>query len=276
MWIAELLDNSWSDQVTSDMSAFEEETKGDGTLLFYIFLWEHLGYTKEAIIAAEQQLTKEKLALDNFDHGITKFSAHARTYIRQIINAGSPVTNQHFIIIFSALKESAEDEFKLIIMQLYEGWRKVTGDGANLTILQLLAKADSEYKRLLQLGQWTTKNKASDLIGLQSKFDTLQVQFTALMAEHSKLKNKPAPVPTNRPTGNPKPEENEERMYNGEKWYYCSNCWSGRRWNKTHKTEQHKKGLGRNKNQTTGNEQGHNTTNLASYDLGYGSDFQSG
>jgi hypothetical protein len=34
MWIAELLDNSWSDQVTSDMSAFNEDTKGDGILMF--------------------------------------------------------------------------------------------------------------------------------------------------------------------------------------------------------------------------------------------------
>ncbi len=85
MWIAELLDNSWSDQVTSDMSAFEEETKGDGILLLYIFLQEHLGYTKEAIIAAEQQLTKEKLALDNFDHDITKFLAHARTASNRLV-----------------------------------------------------------------------------------------------------------------------------------------------------------------------------------------------
>jgi hypothetical protein len=66
MWIAELSDNSWSDQVTSDMSAFEEETVGDGILLFYVFLRENVGYMKEAIIATEQQLTKEKLALENF------------------------------------------------------------------------------------------------------------------------------------------------------------------------------------------------------------------
>jgi hypothetical protein len=38
MWIAKLLDNSWSDSVTSDMSAFDEETKGDGILLFCVFL----------------------------------------------------------------------------------------------------------------------------------------------------------------------------------------------------------------------------------------------
>jgi hypothetical protein len=63
MWITILLHNSWSSQVTSDISAFEEETKEDGCLLFYIFLHENVGYTKEAIIATEQQLTKEKLGI---------------------------------------------------------------------------------------------------------------------------------------------------------------------------------------------------------------------
>jgi hypothetical protein len=281
MWIAELLDNSWSDSVTSDMSAFEEETKGDGILLFYVFLREYMGYTKEAIIVAEQQLTKEKLALENFDYDITKFTLHARTYLCRIMNAGSPITNQHFILIFSALKEAHEDEFKLIIMQLYDNWRKGQGEGANITIMQILAKADSEYKRLLQLGQWTTKNKTSDLLGLQAKYDILQHQIAAMIAE---TKNKDNPQPSNRPTGTPKPEENEERIINREKWFYCTNCWSGRRWNKTHKSEEHKRGLGlgRNKNQKQDQDKDKDkdkekhTSNLASYELGYGSDFQSG
>jgi hypothetical protein len=38
MWISELLDNSWSDTVTAEMNAFEEETKGDGILQWYFFL----------------------------------------------------------------------------------------------------------------------------------------------------------------------------------------------------------------------------------------------
>lgn len=58
MWIAELLDNSWSSNISAEMSAFEEETKGDGILLFYVFLHENAGYTKEEIIAVEQQLSK--------------------------------------------------------------------------------------------------------------------------------------------------------------------------------------------------------------------------
>jgi DUF438 domain-containing protein len=83
--------------------------------LFYVFLHKHVGYTKEAITAAEQKLTKEKLALENFQHDIHKFTAHTRLYICQIMNVGSPVQNQHFILVFSALRESLEDEFKLTI-----------------------------------------------------------------------------------------------------------------------------------------------------------------
>jgi hypothetical protein len=176
-------------------------------------------------------------------------------------------------LIFSALKESLEDEFKLIIMQLYDSWRRGQGDGANITIMQLLARADSEYKRLCQLGQWTTRNKSNDLIGLQAEFDTLKIQFAALVAE-KKTKETDQPPPPKRPTGEPKPEENEERFFNGEKWYYCAKCYHGRSWNKTHKTE-HKRGAGK-RNQKTDKDTDKNASQLASYDLGYGSDFQSG
>jgi len=79
----------------------------------------------------------------------------------------------------------------------------------------------------MRLQQWTTKNKSSDLLGLQAKFDTLQTQFMALLTKHTKLKNKQQQ--TNKLTSAPKPEENEEQMVNGEKWYYCSKCMSGRR-----------------------------------------------
>lgn len=53
MWFAELLDDSWSANVTTEMSAFEEETKRDGILLFYVFLRENVGYTREAIITSQ-------------------------------------------------------------------------------------------------------------------------------------------------------------------------------------------------------------------------------
>jgi hypothetical protein len=62
------------------------------------------------------------------------------------MNAGAPIANQHFILIFSALKDAEDEEFKSIIMQIYEGWRTVKGEGSNISIIQILARVDSEYK----------------------------------------------------------------------------------------------------------------------------------
>jgi hypothetical protein len=131
----------------------------------------------------------------------------------------------------------------------------------------------------LQLGQWTTKNPSSELLGLQSKFDVLQTQFHTLLTEHNKLKQKPPPgagKTTEKPTGIPKPEENETRTIDGTKWYYCSNCWAGRRWNKTHRTAEHKRGVGKNRNLQQDQQQ--QESHMASYDTTYSgiSDFQSG
>jgi hypothetical protein len=187
------------------------------------------------------------------------------------MGAGQQPTKQHFILVFSALKVVEEDEFKLIIMKLYQEWRSGKGEGATLTLLQLLARAVSKYKGLSQLGQWETKNKSSDLLGLQHS------QFVALLLEQSKLQNKQFSE-SNKPKGEPKPEENEEHTVNGEKWYYCTNCRTGRRWNKTHKTSQHKKGVGKSKTGENDGAENKQQALTASYDAGYGadSDFQLG
>jgi len=162
-------------------------------------------------------------------------------------------------------------------MKLYQEWHTGKGEGATLTILQLLAKADLEYKQFSQLGQWETKNKSSDLLGLQAKFDVLQLQFVALLSEHSKLQNKQS-ADSNKPKGEPKQEENEERSVNGKKWFYCTNCRTGYCWDKAHKTSQHKKGIGKTKTGGKVDEENKQQAHTASYDAGYGadSDFQLG
>jgi hypothetical protein len=100
---------------------------------------------------------------------------------------------------------------------------------------------------LVQLGQWTAKQKLSDLLSLQVKIDQLHNQFIALMAENTKLKNKVQI--SARPSGAPKTKENEERAMNGTKWFYCNKCWSDHQWTTTHKSHQHKRGMGRTKDQ---------------------------
>lgn len=53
MWIAAVLENSWADEACTEMNAFDKETKGGGIILFYIFLHEYVGYSKEAVISTE-------------------------------------------------------------------------------------------------------------------------------------------------------------------------------------------------------------------------------
>jgi hypothetical protein len=153
-------------------------------------------------------------------------------------------------------------------MKLYEGWWTGQGEGANITVIQLLAKADSEYKRLQMLGQWTAKNKASELLGLQAKCDIMQAQLQALVSENKQIKEK-MKLATNKPEGAPKPEEQETRIVDGQTWFYCKNCFIGRHWNNTHKSDEHKKGLGKAKGKQTAQD----LANLAEYDA---MDFQSG
>jgi hypothetical protein len=40
--------------------------------------------------------------------------------ICQIMGAGQQLTKQHFILVFSALKEVEEEEFKMIFMKFYQ------------------------------------------------------------------------------------------------------------------------------------------------------------
>jgi hypothetical protein len=160
-----------------------------------------------------------------------------------------------------------QNEFKLIIMKLYEGRRTRQGEGADITVLQLLAKADSEYKCLKMLGQWTTKNKASELLGLQAKFDVFQAQFQALVAENKQIKQK-LQASQNKPEGQPKPEENDTRTVDGQTWYFCKHCYIGRRWNRTHKTSEHKCGVGKQKD----NKDVKDSANLSEYDANISSE----
>jgi hypothetical protein len=67
------------------------------------------------------------MAHDNFQDDICKVTTHVRTYIHQITGAGQQPTKQHFILVFSALKEAEETEFNLIIMQMYKEWRSGKG-----------------------------------------------------------------------------------------------------------------------------------------------------
>ena len=144
-WIAELLNNSWTDTVKDTMDAYDEDHKGDGVVMWMCFLQEYAGSSKEAIIAAEEVMHPSKLKLDNFKHNIKEWSSYCREHFRKIQAAGDKVTSQHFINAYNALKEAHSEEFRLQILTWSRNWRAGMGEGANWTIMQLLAKVDLEY-----------------------------------------------------------------------------------------------------------------------------------
>jgi hypothetical protein len=63
MWIADMLRNSWTATVASEMNAFEEETQGDGVLLFYVFLREHIGHHCSRSTAYERKVSFRKFSV---------------------------------------------------------------------------------------------------------------------------------------------------------------------------------------------------------------------
>jgi hypothetical protein len=100
----------------------------------------------------------------------------------------------------------------------------------------------------------------------------MQSQLKALVTENKQIKEQ-LKTSTNKPDDVPKPEENETRTVDGQTWMYCKHCFIGRRWNKTHKSAEHKRGLGKNKKKEK-----QDTANLSEYDINLtgDTDFQSG
>jgi len=132
-------------------------------------------------------------------------------------------------LFFSALKEAEDEEFKSIIMRLYEGCRTGNGEGLNMSIIQLLARADSEYKRLTALGQWKTKAKSTELLGLQANltFSKLSSQpFLPIRMNHLQLSLRQINQLVN--------HARKKTKLNDTTWFYCGNCYSRCHWNKTH------------------------------------------
>jgi hypothetical protein len=95
------------------------------------------------------------------------------------------------------------------------------------------------------------------------------------VAENKQIKQK-LQASQNKPEGQPKPEENDTRTVDGQTWYFCKHCYIGRRWNRTHKTSEHKRGVGKQKDKT--DKDVTDSANLAEYDANMTSemDFQTG
>jgi len=181
-WICQLIIDSCTQTVLQTLEAYEEDHKNDGPTMFFSLLMEYSGATRDAIIKAKESLHPSKITLNNFGHDIKAWSQYAHTNLNRITGSVGAITHTHWIHLMSALEESHTERFRLQIIDWNKNWRKQSGEGSNWTILQFLAKADSEYSRLLDLGQWKTQDPNSSIIALQAELQTMRSKFLALQA----------------------------------------------------------------------------------------------
>jgi hypothetical protein len=230
-WIAEFIKNSITSTVRSTLDAYEEDHDGDGVVLFFCFLQEFAGATREALVLAEEALHPMKLRLSNFNQDVKAFTSYCRLHLRNITGSGGQISHTHWIRIQEALEEAFTEKFRLQIMEWSKNWRKQSGEGHDWSMMQFLAKVDLEYTRLVNLNQWKTNDPNSTIVALRAEISDLKVALQA---------TKPPPMsgqPKQKPTWVPKDGQPLEVFHNNKNWKYCGRC---KRWNQTHTTLEHK------------------------------------
>ena len=73
-WFYDLLLGSWTPTMLSLMSKYLEDHDKDGVVLYYCFLKEFAGASKENIIDAYQQLTEAKVQLRLYKNDVKAFT----------------------------------------------------------------------------------------------------------------------------------------------------------------------------------------------------------
>ena len=234
-WIAEFIKNSISSTVRSTLDAYEEDHDGDGVVLYYCFLQEFSGATREALVLAEEALHPLKLSLSNFNQDVKAFTAYCRLHLRNITGSGGQISHTHWIRIQEALEEAFTEKFRLQMIEWSKNWRKQSGEGHDWTMMQCLAKVDLEYSRLVNLNQWKTNDPSSTIIALRAEISDLKIALQA--AKQPNPSGQPTGQPKQKPTWVPKDGQPLEVHHNGKTWKYCGRC---KRWNQTHTTPEHK------------------------------------
>jgi len=234
-WIAEFIKNSISSTVRSTLDAYEEDHDGDGVVLYYCFLQEFSGATREALVLAEEALHPLKLSLSNFNQDVKAFTAYCRLHLRNITGSGGQISHTHWIRIQEALEEAFTEKFRLQMIEWSKNWQKQSGEGHDWTMMQFLAKVDLEYTRLVNLNQWKTNDPSSTIIALRAEISDLKIALQA--AKQPNPSGQPTGQPKQKPTWVPKDGQPLEVHHNGRTWKYCGRC---KRWNQTHTTPEHK------------------------------------
>jgi hypothetical protein len=248
-WIYILLQTVSTSNMKAIMHHYDELHDQDGVVLWFCFLNHFAGTTTENLIEAYSHLTKTKIQLFNFNGNVLQFTNYIRNPIRRLMKAKETPTFQHFLYAFHGAMDVPNEEFRAFIIALYTDYRK-GGPTKHLSMVDLRDQLDTEYNRINNLGLWVKKNNnqilalTASLHHMKSQLSSLQTRYAAFMAS----KDPPMPNPTklNKPPPH-KPGGPEIIDFKNRTWKWCGKCFGGS-WNRTHITEEHQPGNGRNKN----------------------------
>jgi hypothetical protein len=244
-WFYDLLLGSWTPTMLSLMSKYLEDHDKDGVVLYYCFLKEFAGASKENIIDAYQQLTEAKVQLRLYKNDVKAFTNAIRIPVRQLANCQEVPTFQHFLNVYHGVMDCPNEEFRSYASDLYRDYRD-DGPASKWSMLELLAKFDAEYTRLKSLNRWTKDTtQDSEIIALTAEITNLKT-LIANLANKNASTQPPPTKGSNKPTFIPKEGEKETATVNENQWFYCRTCFGGKgAWNKTHTTAQHVVGAGK-------------------------------
>jgi len=253
-WIYEGVITTLTDEVKATIAPWRETIVLDRIVLLFVLIQEYASMMNEALIIAYEELREENLKLSKFGNDVKKMTNHIRGSSRLIQACGEQVSRQTFIIIFKQLTAYRNPDFQWMFGAFYEQWRNRAGEGYELTLNQLLTKADSKYTHLVHRNQWKT---VEDL-----QIITLMAEIKGLQATVAKFQRKPidpksrAPEATKKPAHPPpnpklpdkimhwkrtppKPgdEKKSQKDKSGKMRWWCETC---NLWNLTHMTEKHK------------------------------------
>jgi hypothetical protein len=267
-WIYVLLMNVWSLAI---MNRYQEAHEQDGVVLWFCFLQEFSGATTANIIQAHAMLLDAKLQLHLFGNDILKLTNYIRAPIRCLLKAKESPSCQNFISIFPSCMDAPNDEFRTYVTTLYTDYRN-DGPTKSLTMLQLLDKLDSEYKRIHILRRWERKQDpeilalTATISSLKSELSTFKSNYALLVkantsnnpTQGSMIPNLRLEKPPPRQSGTP-----EIIDFKGLTWKWCDKCFNGS-CNRTHITAEHQVGIGkRNRRRQTPQTDSNPQANLA-------------
>ena len=148
-WIYEGVITTLTDEVKAMIAPWHETIALDGIVLLFVLIQEYASMMNKALIIAYDELCEENLKLSKFGNNIKKMTNHIRGSSWLIQACSEQVSRQTFIIIFEQLTAYRNPDFQRMFGAFYEQWRNRAGKGYELTLNQLLAKADSEYTHLI-------------------------------------------------------------------------------------------------------------------------------